>query len=50
MQLIQFSMYYVKLQMTVVFGVYQTSLPMDIGWRWRFWQHRYQATHPRLHN
>lgn len=49
MQLIQFSMYYFKLQMTVAFGLYRTSLPMGIGWRWHFWQHRHQATHPRLH-
>ena len=50
MQLIQFSMYYFKLQMTVAFGLYQTSLPMGIGWRWHFWQQRHQATHRRLHS
>lgn len=48
MKVIQFLMYYLKLQLTVVLGFYRTSLPMDINWRWHFWQHRYQATH-RMH-
>ncbi|HQZ95296.1 MAG TPA: hypothetical protein PLP21_03205 [Pyrinomonadaceae bacterium] len=45
MKMIQFSMYYVKLQFTVAFGLYRTSLPMDVNWRWRFWQQRNNAQH-----
>ncbi len=48
MKLVQFSMYYVKLQLTVLLGLSQTLLPMDINWRWRFWRQRYHATH-RMH-
>jgi hypothetical protein len=49
MKVIRFSMYYFKLQLTVVLGLYRTSLPMNINWRWRFWQQRYQAQRPWLH-
>jgi len=48
MQVIQFSMYYFTLQLGVMIGVYHTSYPMDIHWRWRFWQQRHSAQRPRL--
>ena len=47
MRVIQFSMYYMKLQMGVMFGFHHTSYPLDINWRWRFWQQRNNALHPR---
>lgn len=48
MRIIQFSMYYIKLRLTVLVGLYETSLPMDANWRWHFWQERYRAQHSRL--
>lgn len=43
MNVILFSMYYCKLQVIVAFGLYRTSYPLDVNWRWRFWLHRHQA-------
>lgn len=48
MKVVEFSLYYLKLKFSVAFGLYRTSLPMDINWRWRFWQQRHYAQH-RLH-
>lgn len=43
MQIILFSLYYVKLRLTVLLGIYRTSNPLDIKWRWKNWQHRNAA-------
>ena len=39
MQVILFSLYYVKLRLTVLLGIYRTSNPLDIKWRWKNWQY-----------
>ena len=43
MKMIQFSMYYFKLQLSVMLGLYHTSHPMNVNWRWQFWQQRNQS-------
>jgi hypothetical protein len=40
MQLLSFLLYYSKLRMKVVLGIHPTSNPLNIRWRWNFWQER----------
>lgn len=34
---IEFLGYYFKLLLGVLLGTYETSHPLDIRWRWKFW-------------
>lgn len=43
MKVIQFSVYYVKLHLSVALGFHHTSHPLDLHWRWRLWQQRNDA-------
>jgi len=43
MKVMQFSVYYVRLQLAVMFGIHRTLYPMDIRWRWRFWRENNQV-------
>jgi len=47
MNVILFSMYYCKLQLSVMLGFYETANPLDLNWRWNHWQHRYQKRRSR---
>jgi hypothetical protein len=47
MNLLSFAIYYFKLQLTVAFGLYHTSLPMSVKWRWNFWLSRRESTRVR---
>lgn len=42
MRLILFTLYYVKLIIGVWLGIRQTDHPLDIRFRWRYWQKRNQ--------
>ncbi len=42
MKMLLFSMYYFKLQLTVMLGFYHTSHPLDIHWRWNHWKYKYE--------
>lgn len=43
MKVIQFSMYYFNLQVSLFMRLAETSLPTDMTWRWNFWQRRIHA-------
>ncbi|MGB2914122.1 MAG: hypothetical protein WBB81_11255 [Pyrinomonadaceae bacterium] len=47
MKVVRFSMYYVNLQLGVIFGLRHTSHPLGLNWRWRFWQQRDRAQRQR---
>ena len=47
MQVIQFSFYYVKLQLSLLTHLAQTALPTDIVWRWNYWHRRRYASRMR---
>lgn len=36
----KFSIYYVKLWVSVFFGFHPTANPLGIVWRWKYWRHR----------
>ena len=38
MKVILFTLYYVKLLLSVSLGIYKTEHPLDIKSRWRYWQ------------
>ena len=40
MKLISFSFYYTKFLLGVMLGVHRTVNPLNIKWRWNFWQHK----------
>ena len=42
MKLILFSIYYCKLYLSVAFGFYYTSLPLNVVWRWKYWKYNRQ--------
>jgi hypothetical protein len=37
MNVLSFTLYYLKLRIGVVFGVYKTFYPLGVRWRWKFW-------------
>ncbi len=41
MNVILFSMYYCKLQLSVLLGIHKTANPLDWNWRWNHWQYKY---------
>lgn len=41
MKVISFSMYYCKLQVSILLGVYKSAYPLNLRWRWNHWQHKY---------
>ena len=43
MKPISFMLYYFKLHLSIMLGLYHTSYPLDISWRWRFWLDRNRA-------
>jgi hypothetical protein len=43
MKVIPFAFYYLKLQFTIAFGLHHTSHPLDLRWRWSFWQRREES-------
>jgi len=47
MKVISFSMYYCKLQVSVLLGFYKTAYPLNVRWRWNHWQHKYYMQHDR---
>ena len=42
MNLILFSMYYCKLQLSVLLGIHKTANPLDLSWRWQHWKYKYR--------
>jgi hypothetical protein len=54
MKIILFSLYYLKLRLTLLFGIHRTANPIDIKWRYRYWinknetrlRHRIQKQQP----
>lgn len=40
MKKLRFIFYYIKLRLTVIFGIHQTFNPLGLKWRWKHWQHR----------
>lgn len=40
MNIILFTLYYVKLRLSVVVGAHRTKNPLDVNWRWKHWQYR----------
>lgn len=47
MKVILFSIYYCKLQLSVLLGIHQTANPLSLNWRWKYWQSKYQRQHHR---
>lgn len=47
MKIIPFFFYYLSLRLKVLFGLYATTNPLGIGWRWKHWHGR-QKTHRQL--
>lgn len=43
MQIILFALYYLKLNLSVSFGIYPISEPLTVKWQWQKWQQRQQA-------
>jgi hypothetical protein len=43
MQIILFSLYYLKLRLSLLLGLHETIHPLDLGWRWKYWQKRNAA-------
>ncbi len=48
MKIIPFTLYYLKLQFSIAFGLHQTSHPLDLRWRWSFWLRREEHLRRRL--
>ena len=48
MRLIQFSFYYVQLRLMKSLGLLETLLPLDLTWRYNFWQRRIGAKDRRI--
>lgn len=48
MKMLLFSFYYGKLQLGVLLGVYQTANPLDLKWRWNYWQDTYHRRRVRM--
>ncbi len=42
MMLILFLFYYTKLLIGIALGFHETANPINIKWRWNFWQHKYK--------
>ncbi|MDQ3748965.1 MAG: hypothetical protein M3367_08140 [Acidobacteriota bacterium] len=38
MKIILFSFYYSKLRLGVLLGIHRTPNPLNLKWRWRYWQ------------
>ncbi|MDQ3129482.1 MAG: hypothetical protein ACR2IA_02615 [Pyrinomonadaceae bacterium] len=47
MKVILFTLYYSKLQLSVLLGIYKTANPLDLNWRWNHWQYKYQRQNNR---
>ena len=47
MKMMRFSMYYSTLRFSVLLGMSKTELPMDLIWRWNYWQRRICYQHRR---
>lgn len=48
MKVILFSLYYAKLQLSVLFGIQQTANPLDLKWRWNYWHDKYRRRRVRI--
>ncbi len=42
MEKLLFLLYYCKLRLSLLIGLHQTANPLNIKWRWRNWQYRYE--------
>ncbi|HEX8195076.1 MAG TPA: hypothetical protein VF571_02585 [Pyrinomonadaceae bacterium] len=47
MKLILFLLYYCKLKLSVLLGFHKTYHPMDLNWRWNYWQDKYRRRRSR---
>lgn len=47
LEAISFLWYFVRLRLNVALGQYYTANPIDIRWRWRYYQHLQQIEHRR---
>lgn len=42
MRVILFLLYYLKLRLSVLFETHRTVNPLDLKWRWKYWNNRYK--------
>lgn len=42
MQVVLFSLYYCKLRLGAMLGVHRTANPLNLNWRWNYWQDKRQ--------
>lgn len=47
MHLVRFSMYYVGLRLASLLNLSNTALPLDMSWRYDYWQRRIRFQHRR---
>jgi hypothetical protein len=47
MKVISFSLYYCKLQVGILLGLYKTAYPLSLNWRWNHWQNKYHSRRDR---
>ena len=47
MRIISFTIYYIKLRVGVFLGLHLTANPIDLRWRWHYWNHA--ARHRKKH-
>ncbi len=40
MHVVQFSMYYLTLRLMALLNMTNTTLPLDMSWRYNYWQRR----------
>lgn len=41
MKLILFSSYYFKLRLSILLDIFETAHPLDLRWRWKYWNSKY---------
>ncbi len=43
MKMILFLLYYIKLRSKILLGIYKTSNPVSVKWRWKDWDYNYKS-------
>lgn len=43
MKVILFSLYYIKLRLSVLLGINKTANPVSLKWRWKDWNYNYKS-------
>jgi hypothetical protein len=43
MSVVLFSLYYIKLRLSVLLGIHKTVNPVSLKWRWKDWNYNYKS-------